>query len=187
MYLKVVVGEDVTWNGFFWPSTETIGWLLRTQWQTFGFHKTRGLSWPAEKLLAFQKSPAPWTQLIRPIPAYLLSRLLVLIRTDHCKAPHTEIVNRFSSQQSQFATVTRAAVIAVFMLQHLLHFCRAYSRYNILQELSLSQADRTNSCLYPYRQFVWGSDCHSLLYQLDRKLSANGLQAYSISDVDGSC
>jgi hypothetical protein len=42
------------WTGFIWLRIGTVGWSLWTLKWTFGFHKTQGTSWLAERLLASQ-------------------------------------------------------------------------------------------------------------------------------------
>jgi hypothetical protein len=43
------------WTGLICLRTGTGGGMLWTQWRSFDFHKTRGISWLAEDLLAAQK------------------------------------------------------------------------------------------------------------------------------------
>jgi hypothetical protein len=43
------------WIGFVWFRTGTGGGLLWTGWWAFGFHKMRGISWPAERTLCFSR------------------------------------------------------------------------------------------------------------------------------------
>jgi len=52
------------WNGSIWLRIGTGGGLLWMRSWTFGFHKIRGISWEAEKFLAFRKDSAPCNWLV---------------------------------------------------------------------------------------------------------------------------